>query len=79
MILPMTVIRRLDCVLEPTKNKVLAVREQYGDRDTLLRSAAGVDFYNTSKLTRRASSKTRPTSPASCGRTWLPSPRTPAT
>ncbi|HUZ36887.1 MAG TPA: type I restriction-modification system subunit M N-terminal domain-containing protein [Streptosporangiaceae bacterium] len=49
VILPMTVIRRLDCVLEPTKNKVLAVREQYGDRDTLLRSAAGVDFYNTSK------------------------------
>ena len=51
VILPLTVIRRLDCVLEPTKSKVLAVREQYGDRDTLLRSAAGVDFYNTSKLT----------------------------
>lgn len=25
VILPLTVIRRLDCVLEPTKNKVLAV------------------------------------------------------
>jgi type I restriction enzyme M protein len=51
VILPLTVIRRLDCVLEPTKSTVLAVREQYGDRDPLLRSAAGVDFYNTSKLT----------------------------
>jgi type I restriction enzyme M protein len=51
VILPLTVIRRLDCVLEPTKSKVLAVRDQYGDRDALLRSAAGVDFYNTSKLT----------------------------
>lgn len=51
VILPLTVIRRLDCVLEPTKGRVLAVLDQYGDRDTLLRSAAGVDFYNTSKLT----------------------------
>jgi len=51
VILPLTVIRRLDCVLKPTKGKVLAVRDQYGDRDALLRSAAGVDFYNTSKLT----------------------------
>jgi type I restriction enzyme M protein len=51
VILPLTVIRRLDCVLEPTKSTVLAVRHQYGDRDTLLRSAAGVGFYNTSKLT----------------------------
>lgn len=51
MILPLTVIRRLDCVLEPTKGTVLAARDQYGDRDTLLRSAARVDFYNTSKLT----------------------------
>lgn len=51
VILPLTVIRRLDCVLEPTKSKVLAVRDQYGDRDALLRAAAGVDFYNTSRLT----------------------------
>ena len=51
VILPLTAIRRLDCVLEPTKSKVLAVRDQFGDRETLLRSAAGVDVYNTSKLT----------------------------
>jgi type I restriction enzyme M protein len=51
VILPLTVIRRLDCVLEPTKGDVLAVRDQYGDRDALLRGVAKVDFYNTSKLT----------------------------
>ena len=52
VILPLTVIRRLDCVLEPTKPKVLAVHRQYGDRDAILRAAAGdLAFYNTSPLT----------------------------
>ena len=51
VILPLTVIRRLDCVLELTKSKVLAVHKQFGDRAEFLRSAAGVPFYNTSKLT----------------------------
>jgi len=46
------VIRRLDCVLEPTKTKVLAVHRQYGDRAAILRAAAGdLAFYNTSPLT----------------------------
>src|SRR4051812_26001170 len=49
VILPLTVLRRLDCVLEPTKAKVLAAAEKYGDRDELLRRAAGEQFYNTSK------------------------------
>src|ERR1700756_4171565 len=51
VILPLTVIRRLDCVLEPTKAKVLAVYDKYGDRDQLLRAAAENQFYNTSRLT----------------------------
>ena len=51
VILPLTVIRRLDCVLEPTKTKVLAVYDRYGDRDQLLRAAAENQFYNTSRLT----------------------------
>jgi type I restriction enzyme M protein len=56
VILPLTVIRRLDCVLEPTKAKVLAVHGKFGDRAPLLRAAAGNDyaeneFYNTSPLT----------------------------
>jgi type I restriction enzyme M protein len=51
VILPLTVIRRLDCVLEPTKPKVLAAHQKYGDRPDILQAAAGgLPFYNTSKL-----------------------------
>jgi len=32
VILPLTVLRRLDCVLEPTKAEVLAVHAKYGAR-----------------------------------------------
>src|SRR5438067_2143562 len=54
VILPLTVIRRLDCVLEPTKATVLTVYKRLGDRDPLLRDAAGGNqFYNTSELTLR--------------------------
>ncbi len=31
VILPLTVLRRLDCVLEPTKDRVLEVYSRYGD------------------------------------------------
>jgi type I restriction enzyme M protein len=51
VILPLTVIRRLDCVLEPTKSKVLAVHGRFGDREPLLQDASGSQFYNTSPLT----------------------------
>lgn len=54
VILPMTVLRRLDCVLEPTKPAVLAKVEQLGDSvghlDPMLRRAAKHDFYNVSPL-----------------------------
>ena len=33
VILPLTVLRRLDCVLEPTKQKVLEKRGAQGQRD----------------------------------------------
>jgi len=52
VLLPLTVLRRLDCVLEPTKAKVLEQAAKYGDRpgaDQILRKAAGEQFYNTSK------------------------------
>jgi type I restriction enzyme M protein len=49
VILPLTVLRRLDCVLEPTKQKVLDQAAKYGDRPELLEAAAGQQFYNTSK------------------------------
>jgi len=58
VILPMTVIRRLDAVLEPTKEKVLATHDKYKDKlndlTSLLTSKQnGSDqaFYNTSPFT----------------------------
>lgn len=49
VILPLTVLRRLDCVLEPTKDQVLERAAKYGDRPELLEAAAGQQFYNTSR------------------------------
>ena len=53
VILPLTVLRRLDCVLAPTKGKVLAVQARFkGKLDNLdpqLRRASGYAFYNTSR------------------------------
>jgi type I restriction enzyme M protein len=58
VILPMTVLRRLDAVLEPTKQAVLdmkAALDRAGitNQDQALRQAAGQAFYNTSKFTLR--------------------------
>ena len=53
VILPLTVLRRLDCVLAPTKAKVLKVQAKYKGRidnlDPQLRRASGFAFYNTSR------------------------------
>ena len=52
VILPLTVIRRFDCILADTKDAVLAKYEQVEARpmkDVLLRKVAGKAFYNTSK------------------------------
>ena len=56
VILPMTVLRRLDAVLEPTKQAVLDMKESLdemgiADQKVALRQAAGQAFYNTSKFT----------------------------
>jgi type I restriction enzyme M protein len=52
VMLPMTVLRRLDCVLEPTKHQVLETQKKWNNKaaDALLRKAARQSFYNTSKL-----------------------------
>src|SRR3954466_4663358 len=54
VILPFTVLRRLDCVLERTKPAVLAEkakREKAGlNPEPLLVKASGQHFYNTSPL-----------------------------
>jgi len=53
VILPFTVLRRLDCVLAPTKTKVLGVQGKYKGKienlDPQLRRASGFAFYNTSR------------------------------
>ncbi|MBS3788113.1 SAM-dependent DNA methyltransferase [Candidatus Bipolaricaulota bacterium] len=55
VILPLTVLRRLDQVLEPTKEDVLEAYEKYGDvlddPGPKLKKVAGYEFYNTSKFT----------------------------
>ena len=56
VILPLTVLRRLDCVLEPTKEKVLAKAKELKEKklanvEPILNRAAGQSFHNTSKLT----------------------------
>src|SRR6266852_5108614 len=58
VVLPMTVLRRLDAVLEPSKQAVIdmkAALDKAGitNQDAALRQAAGQDFYNTSRFTLR--------------------------
>ena len=58
VILPMTVIRRLDAVLEPTKQKVLEEKkwldeENISDQTGPLQQAAGQQFFNASPFTLR--------------------------
>ncbi len=54
VILPLTVLRRLDAALEPTKQKAL---ERYNELDgkvsdfRILRRVTGYDFYNISPFT----------------------------
>ena len=54
VILPLTVIRRFDCILADTKEAVLAKYDEVKKlpmRDVLLRKASGYEFYNISKFT----------------------------
>ena len=58
VILPMTVIRRLDAVLEPTKDEVRATKERLDaagitNQEVALRQASGEAFYNTSPFRLR--------------------------
>jgi type I restriction enzyme M protein len=58
VILPFTVLRRMDCVLEPTKAKVLKEAAKRGHTGTavnpFLTRAAGTTFYNTSPMDLKA-------------------------
>jgi methylase of polypeptide subunit release factors len=54
VILPLVVIRRLDCVLEPTKEAVLkkdtSLKGKIENVEPVLQAVAGEQFYNTSPL-----------------------------
>jgi type I restriction enzyme M protein len=55
VILPLVVLRRLDCVLEPTKADVLARLDALNNSgienvEPVLCAVSGEQFYNTSKL-----------------------------
>jgi len=59
VILPLVVLRRLDCVLEPTKTQVLArlaaLQGKIANVGPILESITGLpDVYNTNRLTLRA-------------------------
>jgi type I restriction-modification system DNA methylase subunit len=70
VILPLTVLRRIDCVLAPTKAKVLTTRAKFKDRldnlDPQLRKASGFAFYNTSLYDFIDSSVIKQSSTARC-------------
>src|ERR1700743_174251 len=68
VILPMTVLRRLDTVLEPAKQAILSMKANLdkagiANQDAALRQAAGQAFYNT--LLRCATCATAPASRSS--------------
>jgi type I restriction enzyme M protein len=55
VILPFTVLRRIDSVLEPTKDQVMETYYEYRDKldhlDPLLKKKSGYAFYNISRFT----------------------------
>ena len=57
VILPFTLLRRIDCVLEKTHEEVQKTHQQYKEKATpevlssLLRKASGQNFYNISSFT----------------------------
>jgi len=63
VILPFTLLRRLECVLEPTRDKVLATQKAMADQgidmDVVLRHITGFPFYNTSNYSLATLGATR--------------------
>jgi type I restriction enzyme M protein len=56
VILPLVLLRRLDCVLEPTKSQVLARAKTLTVQNVglILKTVTGVEAYNTSRLNLKA-------------------------
>ncbi|WP_328859227.1 type I restriction-modification system subunit M [Williamsia herbipolensis] len=53
VILPFTVLRRLDCILEPTRDEVASLAEKFTDGalDVQVKRKTGLAFFNTSPFT----------------------------
>ena len=84
VILPLTVLRRLDCVLEPTKQAVLDRHKQLAGRieniEPVLQAVAGEQFYNTSPLDlHEAARRPEHDRRLTCSSTSAASPRPPGT
>ena len=73
VILPLVVLRRLDCVLAATKPQVLAryaaVKDRIENYEPVLTAASGEQFFNTSAWTSVACSTIRRTSVTTCAAT----------
>jgi type I restriction enzyme M protein len=52
VILPFTILRRLDCILEPTRDEVRMLATKYtgGSLDVQVKRKSGLGFYNTSQF-----------------------------
>lgn len=52
VILPFTILRRLDCILEPTRDTIRTLAEKHdgGALDVQVRRKTGLHFYNTSEF-----------------------------
>lgn len=63
IILPFTLLRRLECVLEPTREQVLesvkSLKDSGIDMDIILRQQTGFPFYNTSNYSLASLGATR--------------------
>ena len=63
IILPFTLLRRLECVLEPTRDAVRDAHQKFKDKgldtDLILRQTAGLPFYNTSRYSLSTLGATR--------------------
>lgn len=63
VILPFTLLRRLECVLEPTREQVLetvkSLKDTGIDLDVILRQQTGFPFYNTSNYSLGSLGATR--------------------
>lgn len=63
IILPFTLLRRLECVLEPTRQKVVSTYQSMAnqgiDMDLVLRPISGYPFYNTSNYDLKSLGATR--------------------